>query len=69
MTNIYYTMTFSFAKQYNETIETEVKRRKMWLVANESWLAITDNEVNDLPGFEKKLEEQKVLDIFKKIGI
>ena len=43
----------------------EVKRRKMWIEENESWLSIVDNDVDDLPGFEKKLEEQKVIQIIK----
>ncbi len=52
--------TFSFAKQYNEIIEKEVKNREMWLSTNESWMNINDNDVDDLSGFAKKLEEQKV---------
>ena len=51
---------YSFAKQYNEIIENEVKNRKMWLDENESWINIHDNDVDDLAGFAKKLEEQKV---------
>ena len=51
---------YSFAKQYNEIIENEVKNRKMWLDENESWMNIHDNDVDDLAGFAKKLEEQKV---------
>ena len=51
---------YRFAKQYNEIIESEVKNRKMWLDENESWMNIHDNDVDDLAGFAKKLEEQKV---------
>lgn len=51
---------YRFAKQYNEIIENEVKNRKMWLHENESWMNIHDNDVDDLSGFAKKLEEQKV---------
>lgn len=51
---------FRFAKQYNEIIENEVKNRKMWLDENESWMNINDNDVDELAGFAKKLEEQKV---------
>ena len=32
----------------------------MWFDSNESWMAITDHDVDDLPGFAKKLDEQKV---------
>ena len=54
---------FSFAKQYNSIIETVVKNRKMWMSTNESWMNINDNDVDDLPGFAKKLEEQKVVNM------
>ena len=53
--------SYSFARQYNVITGDEVKRRKMWIEENESWLSIVDNDVDDLPGFEKKLEEQKVI--------
>lgn len=51
----------SFAVQFNEVIEKEVKNRKMWLNENQSWMNISDNDADDLPGFAKKLDEQKVL--------
>ena len=40
-----------------------MKNRKMWLHENESWMNISDNDVDDLPGFAKKLEEQKVYSV------
>lgn len=49
----------NFAKEYNVIIESVVKSRKKWLDENESWMSISDNDVDDLSGFAKKLEEQQ----------
>ena len=50
---------------YNNTVKDEVNRRKAWFDTNESWLAITDHDVENLDGFETKLEEQKVRQTYR----
>ena len=41
----------------------------MWLNTNETWMNINDNDVDDLPGFAKKLEEHEVQSCCQLIAI
>ncbi|XP_028414728.1 nuclear anchorage protein 1-like isoform X2 [Dendronephthya gigantea] len=50
----------NFAKEYNKIIDSEVRNRKMWFDSNESWMGITDHDVDNLPGFAKKLDDQTI---------